>query len=142
MNSVVTILYWLFMIIFWRFMNNIIKFAGFAVYFLFFLCYLGTFLVNPGYPKKSQIKLIDEKKMKFCKICKIWVYRGKGYRHCKECNICIEGFDHHCPWTGKCIGNGNKYWFYFFLFTVFLLMFYFTIALVFSLEHFIKKKME
>ena len=139
MNIFVMILYWVFMIIFWRFMNNIIKFAGIAVYFLFLFCYFGTFLVNPGYPKKSETKLIGETGMKFCNICQIWVYRGKGYRHCNECNLCIEGFDHHCPWTGKCIGNGNKYWFNFFLFTVFLLMIYFGFALVFSLEHFTKK---
>lgn len=28
-------------------------------------------------------------------------------RHCTYCGCCIEGLDHHCPWSGKCIGNNN-----------------------------------
>lgn len=27
--------------------------------------------------------------------------------HCHECEICVQGYDHHCPWIGKCIGKGN-----------------------------------
>ncbi len=32
------------------------------------------------------------------------------------CETCIAGYDHHCPWTGKCIGKGNLQEFYNFLF--------------------------
>lgn len=39
--------------------------------------------------------------------------------HCPECNICIEGYDHHCPWIGKCVGAKNLCSFYFFLIMVF-----------------------
>ena len=35
-------------------------------------------------------------------------------RHCSTCNVCIKGYDHHCPWTSKCIGEANLYRFYFF----------------------------
>ena len=28
-------------------------------------------------------------------------------RHCGFCGACIEGLDHHCPWSGKCIGQNN-----------------------------------
>ena len=28
--------------------------------------------------------------------------------HCLICNKCIEGFDHHCFWINRCIGNKNK----------------------------------
>jgi hypothetical protein len=31
--------------------------------------------------------------------------------HCYDCDICIKGHDHHCPWTGKCIGEGNIQYF-------------------------------
>ncbi len=28
-------------------------------------------------------------------------------RHCNYCGACIDGLDHHCPWSGKCIGENN-----------------------------------
>lgn len=35
--------------------------------------------------------------------------------HCGDCDVCIEGFDHHCPWVSKCIGKENLCAFYTFL---------------------------
>lgn len=46
----------------------------------------------------------------FCNTCKIWV--KKGTAHCSDCNVCIEGFDHHCMFYSKCIGAGNIFYFY------------------------------
>ena len=42
---------------------------------------------------------------RYCDICS--VYQPPGAVHCPECNVCIRGYDHHCPWMGTCIGEGN-----------------------------------
>ena len=42
---------------------------------------------------------------RYCGICKIKMDRD--IYHCQDCDICVRNFDHHCPWTGKCIGAGN-----------------------------------
>jgi len=49
----------------------------------------------------------------FCTKCT--AYRPSGAMHCYRCNVCVEGMDHHCPWSGKCIGRKNLRYFYAFL---------------------------
>jgi hypothetical protein len=51
-----------------------------------------------------------------CGLCN--VYRIRGTAHCYDCNSCILELDHHCPWTGKCIGKHNLKPFYAFLWAV------------------------
>ena len=48
-----------------------------------------------------------------CDQCKVW--RPQRASHCYECASCVEELDHHCPWTGKCIGKRTLWWFYAFL---------------------------
>ncbi|CDW84555.1 dhhc zinc finger domain containing protein [Stylonychia lemnae] len=50
-----------------------------------------------------------------CSDCK--VIRTTRSRHCVICNLCVERFDHHCPWINNCIGIGNH--FYFLLYVLF-----------------------
>ena len=50
---------------------------------------------------------------KFCKICKVEYVSNRN--HCHDCGVCIDEYDHHCPWTSQCIGKGNLCCFYLFL---------------------------
>ena len=42
-------------------------------------------------------------------------YKPKGTHHCRICDRCISGMDHHCPWMNNCIGKGNLKHFILFL---------------------------
>ena len=55
-------------------------------------------------------------RLRYCFIC--CVYRGPRTHHCRRCDNCVDLFDHHCPWTGTCIGARNYtpfLWFLLFL---------------------------
>lgn len=58
----------------------------------------------------------------FCEKCDS--YRPHGAIHCNDCQVCIEEYDHHCPWSSKCIGKKNVLWFHVFLSILFILMVY------------------
>lgn len=44
-------------------------------------------------------------KEKFCTTCKIM--RPSLASHCRDCDNCVQGFDHHCFWIGNCVGRDN-----------------------------------
>ncbi|TYZ66522.1 hypothetical protein PybrP1_010186 [[Pythium] brassicae (nom. inval.)] len=50
------------------------------------------------------------------------------YSYCDQCDSYrpegYVGYDHHCPWTGKCIGRGNVRYFYAWLFFLVLAFVY------------------
>ena len=88
------------------------------IFLLFFqITFTYTFIINPGFPKNDfgRQNGIPKEKYKFCTECKFFYNIDKNVNHCYDCGICIEGYDHHCPWTSKCIGNNNLYSFYCFM---------------------------
>lgn len=63
-----------------------------------------------------------------------------GMKHCKRCDVCIKGYDHHCPWTSKCIGKTNMKRFMFFVSIIYLIpaitpiyLMYFIVMMMISL---------
>lgn len=66
-----------------------------------------------------------------CSICKI--YRPRTASHCYECGVCVEELDHHCPWTGKCIGKKNIRFFYAFLSLLCFHILFIVAAVIYSI---------
>ena len=66
-----------------------------------------------------------ENKMRDLRFCgKCGVLRATETFHCDDCDVCITGYDHHCPFTGKCIGSGNLFPFRVFLSSILLTFVY------------------
>ena len=130
-SSLVTIGISLFFYSFWSFLHVFFKAAGVAVYLVFMSSYTYTFLINPGYPKHDLDSRTGQPRAKFlyCQRCQMWVNVEKKTNHCFDCDICVEGYDHHCPWTSKCIGRRNFNSFGVFVVSTFFIFGYIVCAL-------------
>lgn len=98
-----------------------------------FLLLLNLFLVSFTSPKHASENLNEGNMMSFfcdkCKISKNYAKR-KNVRHCDTCDICVEGYDHHCKLLGNCVGEDNIFFFNSLIFTV-VLNFLFNYLVVF-----------
>ena len=126
---------------FYHNMNLFFKIFGIFSFSIYFFSYTGTFLLNPGYPERNEDSLdgTPRIKYKFCTECEIWERIDRNILHCSECGICIEGYDHHCPWTGKCIGRKTICYFYIFITSVFVIISFFITSLFFMVYNEEKK---
>ena len=97
--------------------NIYLKIIGFIIIVLELLFYILSFLVDPG----IQLKRPNDKNLnhQICLFCGVIKYNNVNQFHCDECNACIIGYDHHCPWIGKCVGKNNLFYFRMFIFSVF-----------------------
>mmetsp|Transcript_9606 Transcript_9606/g.28206 ORF Transcript_9606/g.28206 Transcript_9606/m.28206 type:complete len:232 (-) Transcript_9606:65-760(-) len=96
-----------------------IKYAVFAIASAVF-GFLTT-ATNPIDPKLSEQLIKNPKPQlkdvhqhdddeKFCVICV--ANTSTTSQHCRYCEKCVEGFDHHCKWLNNCVGKANyKYFF-------------------------------
>jgi len=55
----------------------------------------------------------DFYELRYCKTCEL--DKPPKATHCKFCNNCVKGFDHHCMMIGNCIGIRNRKIFWYFL---------------------------
>lgn len=110
-----------------QFISDSYKLIGRFLYSTFFTFYTFTTLINPGFPKNDLDALYGEPRSQFtfCESCEIWVKNNKKVKHCNFCDICIEGYDHHCIWVSKCVGEKNLYCFYAFIFCGLFIIAYF-----------------
>ncbi|KAJ3327293.1 hypothetical protein HDU76_012052 [Blyttiomyces sp. JEL0837] len=83
----------------------------------------GGAMLRPSLPEPRVITINGiSMKLKYCDTCRIW--RPPRASHCSTCDRCVENHDHHCPWTGNCIGKRNYRHFLAFLSTCALLDLY------------------
>ena len=79
--------------------------------------YTVTALKNPGIIIPNEVRENEDLETSYsvniCTTCNIT--KDINVVHCTDCDVCVEGMDHHCPWTGKCIGKGNLCPFYLFV---------------------------
>ena len=129
--SIVTIIFISFFLHFWKYMNIFFQLTGLIVFLVFFISYTYTFLCNPGIPKYDENAILGKPRdnYRFCRKCGIWTNMEDNTCHCFDCDVCYEGYDHHCPWTGKCIAKKNVTPFYIFIVSVLCSFCYFVTAL-------------
>ena len=129
--GIISVLMLLIYIFFWEHLGPVMKILGIISYWSYFLSYTYTSFINPGYPKNNEGRKngLPRKDYYYCERCRFYVKKSSFATHCYECDICIENQDHHCPWTGHCIGKNNLWSFYIFIGASFLVIIYLACAL-------------
>lgn len=64
-------------------------------------------------PRIIRVRNGQDITLKWCETCH--VYRPPRSSHCRVCDICVDGIDHHCTFLNTCIGRRNYTSFFSFL---------------------------
>ena len=93
----------------------VIGLIGIVLGLVHFLLLLFCSLVNPGIPNRNlsdfsneYIGDIYDNNHLFCKKCQVIKFPKNHIFHCNFCDFCVENFDGHSFWIGKCIGKHNS----------------------------------
>ena len=115
----------------WKYIGSILRILGYICFWTYFISYTHCSLINPGYPKNNIGRNFGYPRDEycFCSKCKFYLKKSNYAHHCLDCDICIERQDHHCPWTGHCIGKNNIYSFYIFVGASFSIIIYLAFAI-------------
>jgi hypothetical protein len=104
-----------------RYLGFFKKLIGYIIYIIYASSYIYTALGDPGMPsiKYESICVTEPDRFNRCSHCGCLTDLEAEFitYHCFSCGVCIEGFDHHCPWTSKCIGKRSILSFYIFVFS-------------------------
>mmetsp|Transcript_1345 Transcript_1345/g.1596 ORF Transcript_1345/g.1596 Transcript_1345/m.1596 type:complete len:262 (+) Transcript_1345:172-957(+) len=110
-------------------LEAVYSFIGIITFSMLFISYSKTAYSDPGIIRKQTREELESQPKgegTLCNYCNI--YRTYATRHCYDCNACIYDHDHHCPWTGKCIGGNNITYFNVFICSLFTHLIYVLIT--------------
>eukprot|EP01054_Gregarina_sp_Poly1_P001723 Gregarina_sp_Poly_1__1722@NODE_1444_length_4133_cov_160_835957_g144_i1_p6_GENE_NODE_1444_length_4133_cov_160_835957_g144_i1NODE_1444_length_4133_cov_160_835957_g144_i1_p6_ORF_typecomplete_len130_score9_48DHHC/PF01529_20/9_2e02DHHC/PF01529_20/8_6e17stn_TNFRSF12A/PF12191_8/1_1_NODE_1444_length_4133_cov_160_835957_g144_i136023991 len=68
-------------------------------------------IVLPSAKQLSDLEETPDLDYEICDQCQA-IQEDINTLHCETCDVCIQGLDHHCPWTSKCVGQKNKHVFW------------------------------
>ncbi len=105
---------------FWQSLSLVLRTLYISVLGFTLLMYTVMFLSDPGIiPQKLNGAAIEDVESTVKYSCtKCMALRSQKAYHCEDCDVCIDGWDHHCVWVGKCIGRENLMVFYVFVATI------------------------
>lgn len=128
--SFVGVVSFLYFYCLWAVLNFYVKISGLFILSILLGAYLFTVMINPGLPSRElwlenfNPEKIETTNYRICEKCQLIMNLDKQTEHCHDCNVCIEGMDHHCPWTSKCIAKRNLISFYVFIISTYIYIFY------------------
>lgn len=116
----------------------LIKFEPLAYYIqqilfsLQLLTLIVSILQDPGVCVFDFIKDSNQKTLT-CPDCNVTINAFFKVAHCLQCGICVRGYDHHCPWIGKCVGKSNSKSFKSFIYSTCSYMIFSVLSIFYNL---------